>query len=976
MVGFESNKVRALLVYLAINSDRSHNREELAGLLWPDRSEQVARGNLRQALANLRQTLGDETAATPYLLINRESVQFNTQSDAYLDVTAFTSLIATADHHLHRREEACHRCARWLEEAVSIYRGNFLEHFAVNDSSTFEEWALTIRERLRQLVMKAFLRLGAYYERRGEYESCLFYGRRLLELDPWQEEVHRQIIRALALSDQRNAALVQYEACRRMLEKELGVEPADETQLLYQQIKSGLSIASYVCQPSRLPHPLTPFLGRAEEIAALSSLLESPSCRMVTVVGPGGIGKTRLALKVAEGQVGSFHDGVFFVSLATLLSGDTLPLAIAETLGLPFTGQKPPRKQLIQHLRGKEMLLVLDNFEHLLGHEEKEDATLLLVDILQACPQVSLLITSREHLNLQVEQVFAIGGLPFPPDGTATDIEDYEAVQLFFQQAQRADRSFAPRGDEARAVVQICRMADGNPLAIELAAGGIRSHSCRRIAEDLELGLQTLVTTMRDIPERHRSLRAIFDHSWSLLSPREQICLSHLSVFRGGIPQDAAAQVAGADASILAALANKSLLALDLAHRFRMHELSRQYAWARLCQVGEAEAIRNDHLAWFLGLAEQTEPALYTAAQQTTLERLDQDHDNLRAALTWALDSRNVEAAARLAGSLSRFWGLRGHLSEGRMWLDKVLVQMDAEQPQAVSIPRARALLGAGALAWRQGDYTSALSAMETSLAIFQTLRDAGETRRTLRVIATVESSRGNDARAIDLLEDLLERDRQAGDQDGIAYDFGSLADSLYFQGNWLQAKNYYNESLAIHRQRKDDYSIAICLNNLGEVVRTLGDFQASATYIREAISLFRQLGIKQSLASGIMNLGELEALLGEDEQAQIQFCEALALQQALSAWGDVACILPDFAALALKAHEPERAARLYAISSALREAMKISITPAQLAECEANTDVLRRQLGETAFKKAWEAGSAMTMEQAVDYALRRKGIE
>lgn len=974
-VGFESNKVRALLVYLAINSDQPHSREKLAGFLWPDRPEQVARGNLRQALANLRQALGDEATTNPYLLVNREAVQFNPKADVYLDVDAFTSLVSKTDSHLHRREEACHRCAGWLLEAVSIYRGNFLEHFSINDSTIFEEWVLITRERLHQLAIKALERLSKYHEQRGEYENSLDYARRLIELDPWREEAHQQIMRVLALSGQRSAALAHYKICRQVLEEELGVEPSEDTQVLYQQIKTGITLQSYACQPSCLPIQLTPFLGREPEVEEVTGLIEGPSCRLVTIIGPGGIGKTRLALKVAEGQVGAFLDGVIFISLVSLNSSEMLVPAIARATGLTIKGQPDAREQLLQHLAEKEILLVLDNFEHLLSSDEANGAH-LIADLLRAGPRLSLLVISRQKLNLRAEYIVNLGGLPYPPTEEAAEIESYGAIQLFLQQARQVGRGISLQGEEARAVVQICRMVEGNPLAIEMAAAGVRSHSCRHIAQELERGLQSLVTTMQDIPERHHSMRAVFDHSWRLLSAQEQGCLQQLSVFRGGASGEAALKVGGADGELLSGLVDKSLLRFEQTQRYNFHELFRQYAGERLREAGMEQRAWDDHLEWFLAFTEQIERDLYTDMQQQALESLESEHDNLRAALERAIDKGNAEAAARLGGPLSRFWGLRGYLSEGRAWMEKILALFEAVRPGEISRVYARALLGAGALAWRQGDMDLAVARMEASLAISQNLVEEAESRRTMRVIATVESSRGNDERAIVLLQECLESDRRLGDQEGMAYDYGSLGDSAYFQGNYLQAKDYYEESLAIHRERKDDYSIAVCLNNLGEVARVLGDYQGSAIYIKEAISIFRQLDIKQSLASAIMNLGELEALLGDEAQAHAHFCEALEMQQALNAWGDIAYALPDFAALALKAYESNRATCLYAAAAVLREAAQIPVTPAQLEEYQGNVEILRQRLGEKDFSKAWEVGKSMAIEEVVDFALRRIGSD
>ncbi len=999
VAGFESNKVRALLTYLAIETDHPHSREELACLLWPDQPDLAARSNLRQALANLRRTIGDEAAQPPFLLIDREFIRFNSEADYWLDTTEFTELLTASERHSHRRAETCKHCAQLLQRAVEFYRGNFLEHFFVSDSDAFDEWALARREKMRHMVLTALYRLADFYERRGDYTQAYHYAAQQLDLDPWCEEAYRQIMRALAFDGQRSAALAQFETCRRILSLELRVEPGAEMQALFEAIKAGKLPYSegppsilHLCNPSMESSPI---IGREKELNELAELLERPSCRMVTLTGPGGIGKTRLALQAAAAQDGGFAHGIYCVPLIGLDSGEFLVTAIGEALGISVSSGEDPRRQLIHWLADREMLLVLDNFEYLLhplipslqgeqgaaGSEEARETEGIthepileidssplgvVVEILQKAPRVVLLVTSRERLKLHAEWVFDLHGLDYPVPGNATDLEQYSAVQLFMLHARKVRRQFSLSESDGRAVVRICQLVEGMPLAIELAASAVHQRSCAAIAAEIERDLQTLASAIRDIPERHRSVWAAFEHSWRWLSLEEQQSLGRLSVFRGGFDETAAAQAACAPSSVLGTLVDKSLLRIDLGGRYGMHELVQHYAYARLVKAGELESAQNAHLSYFLRLAEEAEPILYAAQQRQWLERLEQDHENLRAALKWSLENGNVEWSARLSGALARFWGLRGYLNEGRQWLEQVIALFE---PGCDGLAfQAKVFMGAGMLAWRQSEFYRAAEYTEKSLVLTRQIGDPAAISRILQSLATIESARGNYTRATTILEEVLALDRESGNRENLAYDLGSLADVAFQQGNYGPAQTFYEESLALHRERGDKNSIAICLHNLGEVCHQLGDDAQSLGLTEEATSLFRELGVKQGLAVSLGNLGELTLRSGDLERALRLYHEALSLQKELGAKGDILSILLIFAAFALQADKPARAVRLYAAVEALRQTIDMAFSLAQTSEYEANLASAHTRLDPSAFEEAWAGGHIMTLEEAVAY--------
>ncbi len=681
--GLRYDKARALLSYLAMEAARPHPREKLAGLLWPDHPESAARQNLNQALFVLRRALREPEAAVPFLLSAPDRVQWNPASDAAVDARELAALVAACQAHEHVRQEACAECLPRLEQAAALYEGPFLEGFSLADAPEFEEWCSLQRERAQRLAVQALAGLAEARCQRREYTQALEAARRAEALDPWQEETQRQLMTLLAESGDRNAALAQYERCREALQRELGVEPAAETTALCERIREG-QVGSPpgpqgAEQLSSLPASLFPLVGRAEELARLSACLRDPDCRLLTILGPGGVGKTRLAVEVCGIASDAFQHGIGFVPLSAV-SADGLLSAIAGALGFAFYAGAgvPPREQLLAYLRRKRTLLVLDGCEHLL------DGMALVGEILATAPGVKVLATSRARLNLPGEQLFPLEGLALTPapspkalgEGNraafhAASVSDAlegrgeaPAVALFIAAAQRARPGYAPTDADAPAVAAICQRVEGLPLALLLAATWMHLLSPPEIAaqlqEDSGRGLDLLAADWQGVPEPERSMRATLDRSWSLLGEREQAILAGLAVFRGGFTAEAAEAVTGATLRDLARLADRSLIYRRESGRYDLHDLLREYAAAKLAATADSgERARERAASYLARCLAAWQQEIFGPGQPEALDRIERELGNVVACWEWALARERADWLAVAAESVGRHEILR-----------------------------------------------------------------------------------------------------------------------------------------------------------------------------------------------------------------------------------------------------------------------------------------------------------------------------
>jgi len=702
---------------------------------------------------------------------------------------------------------------------------------------------------------------------------------------------------------------------------------------------------------------------------------------------------------------------VWLVELAPLSDPALVPQALADVLGVREEPGRTLARTLADYLRPKSLLLVLDNCEHLLG------ACATLVDaLLRSCPRVKVLASSREPLNVAGETTFRVPSLSLPDpkesgtrDAHPSALLRYEAVRLFAERAAAVATAFAVSEANAPAVARLCRRLDGIPLALELAAARVRSLSVQEIDARLGDRFRLLTGGSRTALPRQQTLRALIDWSYDLLTEAERLLLRRLSVFAGGWTLDAAEAVcSGADGfhagegiedwevlDLLTGLVDKSLVVADVSEgsggggggtRYRLLETVRQYARDRLAEGGAGEAVRRRHRDFFLALAEEAKANLQGPEQAGWFDVLETEHDNLRAALEWCLEGEDrdgdeeeegggaqrngvssAEAGLRLAGALWPFWGVRGHLYEGRRRCAAALSRPGARRRTKA---RADALTGAGGLARRQGDYAPAQALLEEGLAIRREIGDKRDTYSSLFALGQLAFDQGDYASARSCFEETLAIRREAGDRHGVASSLDCLGSVAFEQGDYASAQALLEGSLAIYRELGDRHGVASSLNALGLVTQEQGDYASARSCFEECLAIDRELGDKQGMSGSFINLGDLARKEGDHGASRSFLAEGLRLCRELGDRRYTAPALEDFAALAGAQQQPERAARLYGASEALREGVGAPLGPAGREEVERDLAALRAALGDEAFDSAWSAGRAMTWEQAVGHAL------
>jgi predicted ATPase/DNA-binding SARP family transcriptional activator len=1002
-INTDRRKALALLAYLALTR-QPQTREALAALLWPEYESSKAFAYLRRTLWELNQLLGEGV-----VLAERDSVELNPQAELWLDVAEFRRTLTQARSAPASRQSI-------LLQAVELYQADFLSNFRLKDAPDFDEWQFLEAENLRRDLAAALQSLvDLDLADGGEPDRAIMLARRWLALDSFDEAAQRALMRAYAQAGQTAAALRQYQECVRLLQADLKTAPQPETTALFEQIKSGKAAPPPVAQVTplitNLPRALTPFIGRAELVANLAARLTRLGDRFITLTGSGGVGKTRLALEVAQVVQPHYPHGVWFIDLAPLSDPLLVPQVVAATLEARRQPDRPVLNTLIDHVRDKHLLLVLDNCEHLI------DACAQLADqLLQHCPQLHVLTTSREALGLQGEISVRVPSLSLPPIEQLTRevLARSEAVQLFLDRARAALLDFELTATNAAAIMQICRRLDGIALAIELAASRVKLLTVEQIAARLDDAFHLLTGGSRTALPRQQTLAATIDWSYNLLTDHERVLLRRLAVFAGGWTLEAGEAIGAGDGlvryeilDLLTQLVNKSLVVVEPTSteemRYRLLDTIHQYAREKLAASDESAAVRQRHVIFYLQLAERAEPELQRADQAAWFDRLDVEYDNLRAALDWACLT-NDEAGLQLGRALRQYWGVR-YWSEGRQWLTRILA-LPVAQPRTTA--RAGVLNGAAYLAHMQDDAASAERLYEESIAIW---REAGDTSEgimhALRVYGNSIHYHHDKARGRALIEESLAIARSAGNQVEMAWSLFDLGQITRAEGQPEAARALFEESLALHRAVQNPTGLGLVLNALGEDAVERGELQRARALLEESQHFYRQVGDKRGLATSSAALAR-EAWLQNDLARATQLsAESLTLAREIG-FTDLTCwllgglgwmalqqkdvgsarqslvealeLLPGsrqqdaiffclggMAGVATAHDQFERAATLWGKVNALHD---LPPWPPLTQDIERLSSEIHSHLSAAEFAAAWSKGQALSDEQATTYAL------
>ena len=889
--GFRSDKSRALLAYLATQEGRPCARENLVGLFWGEDNEKSARASLRQVLSNWRKIFAPLLVGnSPPLEIGRRNIRLLIDSElVWVDVLQMQALITACGQHQHASLLTCKPCHERLAKAVSLYQGEFLADLQIlNAGPWFDDWRLVQQEQFHQKTLQALGLLAEGTRTLGEREQEIDYLRRQLILLPWLEETHRLLMSALAETGRRAEAIAQFETCQNLLDQELGVEPAQQTLDMYQEIAEGKSI-SYSESP--LPkHNLTPaqssFIGREKELTRIDEILNHSSYRLITLTGLGGVGKTRLARAAASQQLPRFAHGVWFISFAEIQGVQaigsevelyqSLAVEVLENLQQRVIEGEQPFDQLCEYLYQKEILLIFDNLEQLLPQ-----ATGFVLTLLESAPGLRIIATSQTRLNSQAEMPIQIGGL-------ALDELEIEAgtpsasIQLFLERAQRYQPEFRIDAQNKLDVSEICRLAAGLPLAIELAAELINHYPLPEIAAAISENLNVLESQLGDMPPRQQSMRAVLNYGLELLTDQEKLVLSQASVFVGEFDRESILAVTEASLPDVVRLVNRTWITLVRPGRYRLHGFIRQVAAERLAENHQSETETHLRFArYFSSFLQRQAVDLTNANQSFALDTINKNLVHIRRTWQWFINYCDNAGLEMMMPGLGRFFGDQGRYWEGVQIFNDALAHSEKTKPCFSPTVQNHLAYWQAHFLYRNSRYQEARSRLETLRPIFQSSQDFYYLVATFGDLGSclMEQGSQDSAQILDILEETLALSESKFDDNATAAGLTKLGRYWAMVGQYEKASLSHQRSVQLRRRIGAPRQLATALNQWALLLHRQGKNEKANELLKESAQLNRQMGSIPELATALSNRGLVETALTHYEEAEALLQEAWQIQ-------------------------------------------------------------------------------------------------
>ncbi|HEY9121798.1 MAG TPA: tetratricopeptide repeat protein [Brevefilum sp.] len=907
---FSTDKTRALLIYLVIESPRSFRRSHLAGLFWSDFSEEQALHSLRQTLVWLKKAIPRKADQPPLWITKQDSIAINPEVDLWVDLKAFDiAYQRTLKNFSSDQNLDCINIIE-LQKAVSLFKGSFLERFSLSASPLFDEWVLTIQESSSQKAAHLMHLLCEYYERRADYINASALADRIILLTPWDETAYMHSMHLYALRKHWGTAAKRYFQLKKYLNESFSIEPEAAVTDLYKNIRQA-SLTSTLIQPavipvqSSRPEHAASFWGRKKEISALVSMLSDPKIRMITLLGMGGIGKSRLAIEIGHLLHGLYNDGVFFIPLREVTSSEGLIHQFAEILNFRFSSSTPHDQQILNFLREKRMLLILDCFEHLLTYHS---ALNFLSDLLFQAPGVKLMVTSRDHLNLQEEHIFQLGGLDFCAGESIEpqECEIRDSVALFVDRANQVNHPFFLDPQTEPLVSRCCRLLEGHPLSIELIAASARRDNLSDLLSNLEIDLLSIHSPLVNGAPEHSSLSIVMEKSWNALNQHEQETLTRLAAFKSSFSIEAYLEVSQSPRSVLSCLVNKCWIQTSDSDRCYFHEIIRQFVRVITIESKNFRDSQAQHATYFISRLNEINNATSSSFTENLLDRMETDLQNYTDAWHYYLENAEFMTLVLVLEPLYQFFKIRSRFQEGinlfqeafqscsnthlriklairignlahRLRQNELTYQMFSFAiKELANTPdndeAGLAHIGLGDYYLRQKNYELALQNAQKGIEYSQASEDIAKQASAHKLLGLIHNRLAQFPLAKQALTQSIALSRKINDRRGMISSLNILGDLACNDGDYSAAEAYFLESLSYSQSFKDLYNQAILLNNLASVYRPQKDYEAEESVLIESLAICRKIGDRDGEAIALNNLGDLAIVRKNYEQA-IDFC-------------------------------------------------------------------------------------------------------